>query len=130
MTVHMIRIFSHWPDGYTESDINTAIQNWVDNHTEWTADLTAHTISGLNTNTDGSGTDYFRGDFRFEWSDDKTALLDDCETTLQSNVDWYRLGYHQCTHDGSGACDWDDKREWSASGVTIPSDIPDFAITK
>lgn len=130
MTVHMIRIYSHWPDGYTESDINTSVQNWEDNHTEWTADTVSHTITGVNTEIDGTGTDYLRGDFRFKWSDDKTILLDDLETTLQSDVDWYRVGYHQCTHDGSGGgCNWDDKREWTASNVTIPAGVPDFNVT-
>lgn len=127
MTIHMIRIFSHWPDGYTVDDIDQEVQTWVDNHTEWLDDSVEHTISGHNTAIDGSGTDYLVGDFRFEWTDDKTTLLDNCEATLQDHVDWYRLGYHECTHDGDGApCGWDDKVEWTASGVSIPSDISDF----
>lgn len=129
MTVHMIQILSHWPDGYTEDDIDATVQNWVDNHTEWIEDTVAHTITGSNTAVDGTGTKYLRGTFRFEWSDDKTVLLDNCESTLQDYVDWYRLGYHQCLHDETGGCDWDDKREWTASNVSIPSDIPDFDVT-
>jgi len=43
-------------------------------------------------------------------------------------VDWYRVGYHACEHDEStpSACSWDDKAEWTAKDVTVPSGVPDF----
>ena len=130
MAIHMIRIFSHWPDGYTVDEIDQEVQNWVDSHTEWLDDPVTHEISARNTDIGGSGTDYLAGDFRFEWGDDKQTLLDNCEATLQDYVDWYRFGYHECTHDGDGgACGWDDKVEWTKNGsTTIPSGVPDFQV--
>jgi len=35
--------------------------------------------------------------------------------------DWSRIGYHECTHDGTGGpCSWDENRE----NGTVPSSIP------
>lgn len=125
MTVHMVRIFSHFPDGYTVDQINDRVQNWVDNHTEWSEDPISHAVVERQAGWPvDPGTVYLTGDFRFMPEDDKTALLDDAEAALQGNVSWYRLGYHVCDHDedGQGGCSWGTTREYG----DIPTDIPEI----
>lgn len=89
-----------------------------------------------NTAIDGSGTDYHAIDVRFlpsgEGGDTKDNLLQKLGDKLKNKVDWYRVGYHQCTHrdgDGSsGPCDWVDSNDWPDGG-SVPSDINDFDVS-
>jgi len=121
----MIRIFAEPPNGSAE----TAIDNWVANYTEWTADPVTHTLRETTTGIDGSGTTYLRGDWRFvDQGEVPTDILADLSGRLQTFQGglWHRLGYHVCTHDEdrSTPCSWDEKHEWGA----VPSDIPDFEV--
>lgn len=132
MTVHMFRCFiGRGPMSVT--DLETRIDDWVASNPEWTNDTVAHTLSERNAAMDGSGTTYHAVDVRFTENDTKSNLLQKFEDKLKSKVDWYRVGYHACTHrdgDGSsGGCNWDDKVDWTASGVTIPAGVPDFDVT-
>jgi len=127
MTVHMVRVFVEPPKG----DAEQAINNWVENYTEWTDDSVEHSLTETDTKTDGSGTVYLNGDWRFiQEGEDPTNILDDLSKRLQSFQGglWHRLGYHVCYHGGEGktggACSWDEKQEFG----TIPSDIPDFEV--
>lgn len=122
MSVHMVRMFVEPPKG----EADNAIENWVSNHNEWTSDPVEHTLSETNAAIDGTGTAYLRGDYRFIQEETPTSLLDDLEDKLQSIQGglWYRVGYHNCTHNESetASCDWDDKRE----NGTVPTDIPNI----
>jgi hypothetical protein len=125
MAVHMVRLFIEPPKG----DAETAVNEWVTNHNEWTNDPVEHSLVETNAEIDGSGTTYVRGDYRFIQDSTVTDLLDSLESNLQSIQGglWYRVGYHNCTHDEDNPqpCSWDDKRE----NGTIPSDIPTIEVT-
>ena len=70
------------------------------------------------------GETYYQGDLAFEWSEGKAQLFDNFDAYAASYCDWHRIGYHECTHDGTGGpCSWDEQRE---SG-TVPSHIPDMS---
>jgi len=126
MTVHMVRLLLEPPKGNAES----AVDNRVQNHTEWTDDPVEHTLVETTAGLDDSGTTYVRGDWRFtDQGETPTNILTDLSDRLKSFQGglWHRLGYHVCPHDESngGACSWDEKKEWGS----IPSDIPDFEVT-
>lgn len=120
MATHMIRLFIESGQG----NLSQPVDNWVQNFNEWTGDPVDHTLVETNTEPDGTGTDYYRGDYRFIQDSTKTAVLDDLEQRLQNFQGgmWYRMGYHVCDHDEDDgtACGWEDQRE----NGTIPSDIP------
>lgn len=120
MTVHMTRLFIEPPKGNAES----AVDNWVQNHTEWTGDPVSHALERTNTDIDGDGVEYVHGDYRFIQAEPADELLTDLEDRLarfQGGL-WYRVGYHECEHDepDPSACEWEDVRE--SSGV--PDEIP------
>lgn len=123
MTVHMVRMYVEPPKGGAD----TAVDNWVSNHNEWTSNPVDHSLTETNAEIDGSGTTYVRGDYQFIQEETVTSLLDDLENNLQSIQSglWYRIGYHVCTHDESDGtgCSWENTRE----NGTVPSDIPDFS---
>lgn len=127
MAVHMIRVLAS-ADGMTHAEITTAMDAWVGNHSEWAEDTAPHHITARNTHIDGSGTDYYGGDYRFHTTDAKRGLLTACAARLRNEVAWYRHGYHRCSHDEAtpSACGWDDQREWTDTNVTIPAAVPDF----
>lgn len=119
----MIRVYCEPPKG----DADTAIQNWVDNYSEWTGDPVTHELVETNAAMDDSGTTYLRGDWRFhDQGEAATDILDDLSSRLQSINSglWHRLGYHVCDHDEATAtaCSWDQTLEWG----TVPNDIPTF----
>ena len=122
MTAHMVRLFIEPLRGNAEQ----AIDNWVQNHTEWTDDPVEHSLTETTASIDSSGTTYVRGDYRFIQEESATTLLDRLEDRLQSLQGglWYRIGYHACTHDeiNPSPCSWERARE---SG-TIHDDIPEF----
>lgn len=121
MTVHMIRVIAS-PGGMTLSELRTALDDWVANHSEWVADVEEHQI------TDAPFDDYRAGTYRFKNTDAKSNLLQKCEDKLKNNLHWFRLGYHVCDHDEPpfDNCPWDDKREWSDKDHSIPPEVPDF----
>lgn len=122
----MVRIHAEKPRNKTVTEIDSAVQDWVSSYSEWAEDHITHVIS---LSTAPSGTEWVTGDFRFLSSDDKTALLNDAESTLQNEVNWYRLGYHICSHDeqSTTSCGWEDVREWTKNkNTTIPSEVQTF----
>lgn len=100
-----------------------AVRNWRDNHPTWENDTVSHEI--VATHDPLTDTEYVRGDFRFLQEDTAATLLDDLTNTLDDNSNvWYRIGYHECTHDepDSSDSDWSEIRE---SG-DIPEGVPAF----
>jgi hypothetical protein len=122
MTDHMCRLLIEPPKGEAE----TAVDNWVQNHTEWTDDPVEHAMTETTAGINGDGTECVRGDYRFVQEEPADELLTGLEERLQGFQGglWYRIGYHACTHDESDPqpCEWEDVRE----GGDVPSDIPTF----
>jgi len=120
----MVRLLIEPPKGNAENAVN----NWVQNHTEWTDDPVAHELVETNAGVGGTGTAYLRGDYRFIQNETATELLDDLESRLQSLQGglWYRLGYHVCDHDEQQGtpCSWTDPNSETREHGTIPADIP------
>lgn len=120
MTVHMVRVLCEPPKGEAEN----AIQNWVSNYNEWTADPAEHSLTETNTEMDDLGAQYLRGDWRFlDQGEQPTNILQDLSERLQSFQGglWHRLGYHVCGHDENGrdGCDWETTLEYG----TIPGGV-------
>lgn len=113
------------------TDLETRIDDWVASNPEWTNDTVEHTLSEHNTEYGGSGATYYAVDVRFTQDDTKSNLLQKLADKIKQKVDWYRVGYHMCEHDGNttSSCSWDDKVEWTAKDVTIPPGVPTFVIT-
>lgn len=122
MTVHMVRLMVEPPRGEAEDAVN----NWVENHTQWDDDPVNHDLRETTVGVDDDGTTYVRGDYRFIQDETADELLDNLEEQLQSFQGglWYRAGYHACTNDEDNPqpCSWEDTRE----GGDVPDDIPTF----
>jgi len=81
MTVHMFRIVAHDPADVSESRVKRGVQAWLDNNTPWTADPLPHKVALV----DDPFTDvppHYRGDFRFEDTDDPVTLREEIAQTL------------------------------------------------
>lgn len=130
MAVHMIRLATSIEGDYDLDALNVAMNDWVSEQSEWTADPDSHHITESIPRGE-STTAYFSGIYRFHLSDAKNNLIQKCEDKLVNKVAWYRLGYHVCTHDEENPthCEWDEQREWTAKNVTIPDDVPTFVDT-
>lgn len=98
------------------------VQTWLDNHEEVLQTESSEFSLG-EAGLDGSGTAYAQGLFRFDWTEDAAALKDDVGTWLTNNFEWWRIRYHECTHDedNPSPCLWSQKWEHG----TVPNDIPD-----
>lgn len=70
------------------------------------------------------GGEWYQTELAFEWTEDKTHILDNLHLYAQSYCEWHRIGYHVCSHDEDEPepCSWDEQRE---SG-TVPEYIPDM----
>lgn len=90
----------------------------------WTDSEVTNEVPSSTTTTalDGSGTEHYRVELAFEWSEDKSIILDQLDQYAAAYCDWHRLGYHVCDHDESdrSGCSWDEIRE----NGTVPSNIP------
>lgn len=111
------------------TDLETRINEWLDQNARWTEDSVTHELTEHNTALDGSGTTYYAVDVRFTEDDTKANLTQKFSDKLDNKVGWYRLGYHSCGHDSSngGPCSWDDRTEWTAKDVAIPDGVPSVA---
>lgn len=111
MTVHMFRCFIT-PGKMSIDDLETRINDWVQSNAEWTEDTVDHTLTERNTAID----------------DTKSNILQKFGDKLDNKVDWYRVGFHSCTHDETNAepCSWEDTTEWTEKDVAIPAGIPDL----
>lgn len=117
------------------SDLETRINDWLEQNARWTEDSVTHELTERNTAIDGSGETYYAVDVRFlpdaDGGDTKANLTQKFSDKLENKVAWYRLGYHDCAHDESkaGPCSWDDKTEWTDKNVTIPDGVPTIDVT-
>lgn len=123
MTVHMIRVWTEPPanDNHLQR-MRSAAEDWASSYDE-TLTTERLTVSHSEPDENEGDTDHSTGCWRFAWHEDATVLLDDLETDLQSEVDWYRIKYHSCSHDGeTGDCAWDESMERNYG--TVPAGIP------
>lgn len=132
MTVHMFRAFVG-PGNLPVQALEQRFEAWLAAFDRWEEDPVEHELTERTTDAGGSGTTFYRIDARFVPSTGKNSLQSDLEARLQGSVDWYRLGYHGCTHrpgDGvAGPCSWGDSAEWTAVGVSVPSDVPEVNVS-
>lgn len=129
MTKHMFRCFIG-RGKMTVTDLETRINDWVESNAEWLDDSVSHSLTERNTALDGTGSTYYAIDVRFYQTDTKANLEQKFTDKLKDKVNWYRVGYHGCTHDETNAqpCSWDSKTEWTAKDVIVPSGVPTFEI--
>lgn len=126
----MFRVLCDKPSGIDETQANQIVDQWLTDNTPWTDDPTPHEIR-LVKGEITEQPEHFRGDVRFEFDDEKPELLEQIETDLAGITNWYRIGYHECSHDegNGGPCSWDNAIEWTANNVTIPEGVPTFEKT-
>ena len=124
MTVHMFRVVCDKPDSIGETQANQIVNQWLADNTPWTDDPTPHETTLVENTPISDRPPHFRGDVRFEFTDDKPELLTQIETDLSGIASWYRIGYHKCDHDETDAtpCSWGETRE----GGNVPDSIPTF----
>jgi len=123
MTVHMVKFYIEPPNGNAE----TAVDNWVMNHTEWMSDPQEHTLREVPADPAVIGSPMtVTGTYRFLQEEPASDLLDDLEARLQSFQGglWYRVGYHECSQDEENPtpCSWEQTRE----NGSVPDDIPEL----
>ena len=121
MTVHMVRVWSEYPNNDNHFNrMHQACENWVSNHSE-TLETQRLPLTRI---TDVETTNHTDGFWRFAWHEDAPTLLDNLESALQAEVDYYRIRYHSCSHDETSRhrCTWDESmtREYG----TVPAGIP------
>lgn len=91
-------------------------------------------ISKVNTELDGSGTDYFNWLKRASKDLDsngnpqttKTEVLDEFENKVVADADWYKIYYHDCAHlKGGGHEEGKSCGKWTVerTGGNPPSDV-------
>lgn len=126
MTIHAFQIYTTDNLPGTESELQRFVDEWVnsqpiwENHGGYNPKVTKN-----NTEMDGSGLDYYNCSARFEKQNSATEVLQLVAETLNYHgVEWYRLYYHECDHDGGeGGCEWNEMWEHTHSNVSIPEEI-------
>lgn len=124
MGVHTIEAFVS-TSGLSESQVQDAVNDWVEKNSEWIEDHDTHQISLSHTGNGGTGVAYFRGLFRFTLDDAKDNLIQKASDKVKNKVAWFRLLYHQCDHDEAdrGDCTWDERWNWEDKDVTVPEEV-------
>ena len=120
----MIRLYSEPPKNDTHFQrMSSACENWAASYNEVLATQRLN-LKHVPADEEGLVPAHSTGYWRFEITTDANTLLADFEVALQSEVSWYRLKYHMCSHDESnpGGCSWDESmtRDYG----TVPAGIP------
>ena len=124
MTVHMIRIYTEPPNNDNHLQrMRSACDKWAATYPE-ALEAQRLGLTQITVEADDVAPEHTMGHWRFEMSTGADTLLTDLETSLQSEVGWYRLKYHECDHDEAEqqGCSWDESmtREYGA----VPAGIP------
>jgi hypothetical protein len=111
--------------GNSGQNVETRVNNWISKNAEWDEDNISHSLTQQSTE---SGESYYSLDVRFLKEKPKNTLLQEISDKLENKVDWYRIGYQNCTHDENPPkpCEWDEVSDWSANNKTIPQEIPEM----
>lgn len=117
MSVHQVRLF-HSEAG--AGGFHDWLETWLTNMTPRSADEVTNEPPTLTTPIDG-GAPYYSGDLAFAWSEDKNIIMDQLTGYLDAYCEWWRLGYHVCSHDEENPtpCAWEDGDE----GGAVPNHV-------
>lgn len=123
MTVHMFRVFVSQSDSsLTETELQATVEDWISEYTKWDGQSQSFEITLSQGIPGDSDTTHYRGEFRFEKGDTKDNILQKLTDKLDNKVDWYRIGYHECYHDDTGPCSWND----TVQDGSVPGYVPDM----
>ena len=120
MTVHMIWLYSEPPRNSNHfTKMWSACEDWAATYSET---IQTQRLELTHVLAEDGVPEHTTGRWRFEMNTDANTLLADLEADLQPEVSWYRLKYHECGHDGTGRCSFDEtqNREFG----TVPAGIP------
>lgn len=118
MTIHRVRLF-HSTTG--SGSYHGWLGTWLTNMQPWADPEVSNELPTERDPIDGGGT-YYQTELAFEWSEDRSIILDQLDQYADAYCEWHRIGYHECSHDdeGGGPCSWDERRE----NGPVPSHIP------
>jgi hypothetical protein len=119
----MFRIMAAKPSNIGQLQANQLVEQWFASYPPWTEDPTSHRVA-LVEDTITDAPPHFRSDLRFESSAEMTIIREQIETDLAGVTSWYRIGYHECTHDESSGdeCSWESEINYG----NVPTEIPTF----
>jgi hypothetical protein len=126
MTTHMIRLWCEPPKGNAQN----AVQNWVDNYSEWAGDATEHGMTERQVSPEDD-TRVVVGMWGFvnqgEDATDILTRLRDRLSGFQGGL-WHRAVYHIYTHDEDNPepCSWEYGTEYGDVPTGVP-DVPEGA---
>lgn len=103
---------------------NGFVDVWLTNHVAWEPDGDLTQDNARPTlDTEPGVPDHYRGGiWRFEWTEDRSILLDNLEGHASSYCPWYRIRWHECDHDGAwDECSWDESA--TRTGGTVPEGL-------
>lgn len=128
MTIHAVDLVCAPDSGAAFiGGTNSYISVWLTNYIAWEPDGDLTQDNREPTFIDAADTPeietsyYSGGIWRFDWSEDKSILLDNLVGQADAYCPWYRIRWHECDHDEDDrdGCQWDDIR----TAGTIPEGI-------
>lgn len=127
MTLHMFRCYIG-RGKMSVTDLDTNIDDWVTSNATWEGETVQNRLQTVNIDGVPADTPYYKVDVWFTLDDSKANLLQKFTDKLENKVSWYRVGYHECTHDANEPteCGWQDTTEWTEKDVTVPDYVPTF----
>lgn len=115
--IHRVRLF-HSTTG--ASSFHNWLETWLTNMQPWADPEVENTLPTEREPALADGP-YYQTELAFEWTEDRAIILDNLDQYAAAYCDWHRIGYHECTHDGTGGpCSWDERRQ----NGPVPSYIP------
>jgi hypothetical protein len=102
MSVHRVRLV--YSEGGGES-FNGWLETWLTNMAPWSE--RENTVPARR-DAELVDTPHYRGNLTFQWTEDKSIIMDQLWGYLTAYCDWALLGYHVCTHDEDNPqpCEW------------------------
>jgi hypothetical protein len=81
------------------------LSTWLTNMSVWSGDAPNEVPD--NPRDDPNGGQYYFAEFAFEWTHDKSIIIDQLDGYLSSYADEYQLAYDECGHDDDDvSCEW------------------------
>lgn len=120
MPIHRTRLFYSTAGG---GSFHGWLGTWLANMSPWEAPDVTNSVPNGPLSTVDSNTDYYAIELAFDWSEDKSHILDNLDQFLDAYCDWHRIGYHVCTHDETDPtpCTWEETRESGSVPAYVPS---------
>lgn len=119
MTIHRVRLY-YSNTGATS--FHGWLSTWLTNMQPWSGGEVANSVPDAPTSPFDSDLKYYSVELAFDWSEDKSIILDQLDGYVSAYCDWSRLGYHVCDHDEDDrtGCQWEEIRE----NGSVSSDVP------